>query len=66
MSKLTHLSESGEAKMVDISEKEATDRVAEAKARLKMQTETLELLMSGQLPKGDVFSTARIAGIQAW
>lgn len=65
MSKLTHLSESGEAKMVDISEKEATDRVAEAKARLKMQTETLELLMSGQLPKGDVFSTARIAGIQA-
>ena len=65
MSKLTHISDTGEAKMVDISEKEATNRVAEAEARLKMQSKTLELLMSGELPKGDVLSTARIAGIQA-
>lgn len=65
MSKLTHVTASGEAKMVDISEKEATHRTAEAEARIIMQPETLDLVMSGNLPKGEVFSTARIAGIQA-
>ena len=65
MSKLTHISASGEAKMVDITEKEATNRIAEAEAQVIMQPETLDMLMSGELPKGDVLSTARIAGIQA-
>ncbi len=65
MSDLTHIDDSGVAKMVDISDKEASDRVAEAEARLKMQSKTLDLLLSGELPKGDVISTARIAGIQA-
>ena len=51
--------------MVDISEKEVTLRTAEAEARIIMRPETLDLVMSGNLPKGDVFSTARIAGIQA-
>ena len=65
MSKLTHLTASGEARMVDISEKEVTVRTAEAEARIIMRPETLDLVMSGTLPKGEVFSTARIAGIQA-
>ncbi|MYD45147.1 MAG: cyclic pyranopterin monophosphate synthase MoaC [Gammaproteobacteria bacterium] len=65
MAKLTHLTASGEAKMVDITEKEATHRTAEAEARIIMQSETLDLVMSGSLSKGEVFSTARIAGIQA-
>lgn len=51
--------------MVDITAKEATNRTAEAEARVTMKPETLDLVMSGDLPKGDVFSTARIAGIQA-
>jgi len=51
--------------MVDISEKEVTLRTAEAEARIIMRPETLDLVMSGTLPKGEVFSTARIAGIQA-
>ena len=51
--------------MVDITEKEATNRIAEAEARVMMLPETLDMLMSGELPKGDVLSTARIAGIQA-
>ena len=51
--------------MVDITGKEATNRIAEAEARVIMQPKTLDMLMSGELPKGDVLSTARIAGIQA-
>ena len=65
MPKLTHLTASGEAKMVDVTEKEATHRTAVAEARIMMQPKTLDLVISGNLPKGDVFSTARIAGIQA-
>lgn len=65
MPKLPHLTASGEAKMVDITEKQSTHRTAEAEARIIMQPETLDLVMSGNVPKGEVFSTARIAGIQA-
>ncbi|MYC26183.1 MAG: cyclic pyranopterin monophosphate synthase MoaC [Gammaproteobacteria bacterium] len=65
MSKLSHLTDSGEAKMVDITEKQTTHRTAEAEARIIMQPGTLDLVMSDNLPKGEVFSTARIAGIQA-
>jgi cyclic pyranopterin phosphate synthase len=65
MPDLTHLSESGEAHMVDISAKAVTGRVAVAEGRVIMQPETLALCVSGQAKKGDVFATARIAGILA-
>jgi cyclic pyranopterin phosphate synthase len=62
---LTHLSQSGEAHMVDVSAKAVTERVAVAEGRVLMQPETLALCLSGQAKKGDVFATARIAGILA-
>lgn len=65
MSELTHLDASGAAHMVDISHKEHTVRVARAEAILTMQPQTLRLILDGQMKKGDVFATARIAGIQA-
>jgi cyclic pyranopterin monophosphate synthase len=65
MPDLTHLSESGEAHMVDVSAKAVTDRIAVAEGRVIMQRETLALCLSGQAKKGDVFATARIAGILA-
>jgi cyclic pyranopterin phosphate synthase len=65
MPDLTHLSESGEAHMVDVSAKAVTERVAVAEGRVVMQPETLALCLSGQAKKGDVFATARIAGIMA-
>jgi cyclic pyranopterin phosphate synthase len=65
MSTLTHLSESGEAHMVDVSVKAVTQRVAIAEGRVVMRPETLALCVSGQAKKGDVFATARIAGIMA-
>jgi cyclic pyranopterin phosphate synthase len=65
MPELTHLSASGEANMVDVSAKAVTDRVAVAEGRVVMQRETLALCLSGQAKKGDVFATARIAGILA-
>jgi cyclic pyranopterin monophosphate synthase len=65
MPDLTHLSESGEAHMVDVSAKAVTERVAIAEGCVIMQPETLALCISGQAKKGDVFATARIAGILA-
>jgi len=65
MSDLTHLSETGEAHMVDVSSKAVTERVAMAEGRVIMRPETLALCLSGQAKKGDVFATARIAGILA-
>jgi cyclic pyranopterin phosphate synthase len=65
MPDLTHLSASGEAHMVDVSAKVVTERVALAEGRVLMQPETLALCLSGQAKKGDVFATARIAGILA-
>ncbi|MDN6180902.1 MAG: cyclic pyranopterin monophosphate synthase MoaC [Halomonas subglaciescola] len=62
---LTHLNAHGEASMVDVGDKEETRREAVASGRIVMQPETLELLVDGALPKGDVIATARIAGIQA-
>ena len=58
MSGLTHISASGEASMVDVSEKDVT-------ARIVLQPETLDLIVSGEAKKGDVLGTARIAGIMA-
>jgi cyclic pyranopterin phosphate synthase len=63
--KLTHLGKRGEARMVDVSEKPATDRVAVAEGRVRMTRDTLDLVLSGDAKKGDVLGAARIAGIMA-
>ena len=65
MTKLTHLDESGAAHMVDVTDKTITEREARAQAVVTMLPATLELIVSGGHKKGDVFSVARIAGIQA-
>ena len=65
MSKLTHINSNGEAQMVDVSDKESTMREAKAGAKVVMQSNTLELIVSGSHKKGDVLSVAKIAGIQA-
>jgi cyclic pyranopterin phosphate synthase len=62
---LTHIGESGEARMVDVSEKPATEREAVAEGKVVMSRETLDLVLSGDTKKGDVFAVARIAGIMA-
>lgn len=65
MSKLTHLNEAGEAHMVDVGGKPATPREAIAEGRIRMQPDTLKLIMTGGHKKGDVLAVARIAGIMA-
>ena len=65
MTRPTHLDESGAASMVDVGAKPATPRRAVAAGRITMSPETLEAIRSGNAPKGDVLSTARIAGIMA-
>jgi cyclic pyranopterin monophosphate synthase len=65
MPELTHLSASGEANMVDVSAKAATERVAVAEGKIIMQKATLDLALLGSAKKGDVFATARIAAIMA-
>jgi len=62
---LTHLGHRGEAHMVDVSAKPVTARVAVAEGRIVMQPATLDLVLRGNVKKGDVFGTARIAGILA-
>ena len=62
---LTHIGENGEARMVDVSAKEATLRTASAGATVRMQPETLAAVKAGNMKKGDVLGTARIAGIMA-
>jgi cyclic pyranopterin monophosphate synthase len=62
---LTHIDAAGEARMVDVSEKPATDREAIAEGRVIMSRATLELILSGNAKKGDVLGTARVAGIMA-
>jgi cyclic pyranopterin phosphate synthase len=64
-SKLSHLSRRGEARMVDVSGKAATERVAVAEGRVIMQAKTLAIVRKGNAKKGDVLGAARIAGIQA-
>ncbi len=63
--KLTHLGARGEARMVDVSAKAATERVAVAEGRVTMRAETLDLVLTGNAKKGDVLGAARIAGIMA-
>jgi cyclic pyranopterin monophosphate synthase len=62
---LTHIGASGEARMVDVSDKAATERIAVAEGRVVMERATLDLIVSGNARKGDVLGTARIAGIMA-
>jgi cyclic pyranopterin monophosphate synthase len=65
MSQLTHINAAGEAHMVDVSAKAETVREARAEAFVEMSAETLSMIAEGKHHKGDVFATARIAGIQA-
>ncbi|MET3994923.1 cyclic pyranopterin monophosphate synthase MoaC [Bradyrhizobium barranii subsp. apii] len=62
---LTHIGASGEARMVDVSDKPATERLAVAEGHVVMTKATLDLIVSGNAKKGDVLGTARIAGIMA-
>lgn len=62
---LTHLDEAGSARMVDVGAKQPTAREAVAEGFVVMQPGTLELLLRGDLPKGEALGTARVAGIQA-
>ncbi len=62
-STLTHLDEQGRAKMVDVGWKPVTDREAVARGAVRMQPETLRLIVEGQVKKGDVFTIAQLAGI---
>jgi cyclic pyranopterin phosphate synthase len=63
--KLSHLDASGRAKMVDVSAKADTKREATARGRIVMRRETLALISSGGVPKGDVLAVAQIAGMMA-
>jgi cyclic pyranopterin monophosphate synthase len=65
MSGLTHFDASGEARMVDVSGKDVTQRSATARARVVMQPATLALVLRGEAKKGDVLGVARLAGIMA-
>jgi len=65
MSHLTHINESGQAEMVDVTDKAITHREATAEATVTMKPETLQLIMAGGHKKGDVFGVARLAGVQA-
>ncbi len=62
---LTHFDDQGAARMVDVSAKEATVRVAVAEGRVTMLPETLKLILDRKVSKGDVFGVARVAGIMA-
>ena len=65
MKKLTHLDDTGAARMVDIGEKPETDRRAIARGLLRVSPETVALVREGKTKKGDVIAAARIAGIMA-
>jgi cyclic pyranopterin phosphate synthase len=63
--RLSHIDASGRAHMVDVGAKDETQRVAVAKGRVLMQAETLRLLLRGEIAKGNVLTTAQVAGIMA-
>ncbi len=65
MAKLTHLDDDGNAVMVDVSDKDATERTATAKGSVLMSSETMALIREGGVKKGDVLSVAQLAGIMA-
>jgi cyclic pyranopterin phosphate synthase len=63
--RLSHLDDSGQARMVDVSAKDVTARQARARGRVLLSAEAVAALRAGQVPKGDALAVARIAGIQA-
>ena len=63
--KLTHLDSAGNARMVDVTTKPVTTRIAKAEAFIRLSRKTLSLLREGNLPKGNALETARLAGIMA-
>ena len=65
MAKLSHVDDQGRARMVDVSDKDVTNRIAVARGAIRMRPQTLELILKGKVEKGDVFSVARVAGIMA-
>jgi cyclic pyranopterin monophosphate synthase len=65
MQDLTHFDENGQAHMVDVSDKDVTVRVAIARGEIRMQPETLDIILEGRAKKGDVLGVARIAAIMA-
>jgi cyclic pyranopterin monophosphate synthase len=65
MQRLTHISDDGRAQMVDVSAKPMSKRRAVATGKIRLQHQTLDLISKDQIAKGNVFATARIAGIQA-
>lgn len=65
MATLSHIDEQGRVRMVDVTGKDVTQRVATARGVVTMQAETLAAIAEGQIPKGDVLTVARIAGIMA-
>jgi cyclic pyranopterin monophosphate synthase len=65
VTRLTHVDDAGRARMVDVSDKEATQRVAEASGQLRCRRETVDQVLAGAAPKGSVIRTAEIAGIMA-
>lgn len=65
MSKISHLNEKGEAHMVNVGEKEISKRFAIAEGIVRVKSTTIEKIKKNNLPKGDLFNTARIAGIMA-
>jgi cyclic pyranopterin phosphate synthase len=65
MTTLSHIDAAGEARMVDVSDKAVTERLARAEGCIVMQPQTLELVVTGNAKKGDVLGAARIAGIMA-
>lgn len=65
MTKLTHIDDRGNAQMVDVGSKDISHREARAMALVRMQSQTLQMIVDGNHKKGDVLAVARIAGIQA-
>lgn len=65
MTRLTHLDAAGHARMVDVGEKQPTRRSATAVGRIRMSAQALGAILDGDVPKGDVLATARIAGVMA-
>jgi cyclic pyranopterin monophosphate synthase len=63
--RLTHIDDQGRARMVDVSDKGETNREAVARGRIVMQSRTLELICAGEIAKGNVLTTAQIAGVMA-
>jgi len=65
MAEFTHFNDEGRAKMVDVSEKPVTDRVAKAAATVYLNRETFDMVVEGRAKKGDVLAVAQVAGIMA-